>query len=215
MSNTRPRTAKKAAAAPKVETGAEILGRIRPQRRVEIARVCLRADLIGEFETEDEELGRLKAEAMGNSNRLNPGGEPDSTAIRAQARKVRKIETQIIESLVEFSFQSLNKDEWTALTANHPPRGDNQVDQMTGYHRGEVLDALVRACLIAPTFEDCADKACKHDDCGSWQQLVKVIKPSEWRELTDAANLANSAVVDPPKSLLASLTLDRRRTVSE
>lgn len=222
MTTTRSRTAKKAAAAPpKIETGAEILGRIRPQRRVERTSVCLRADLIAEFESADAELGRLKAESMGNTNRLNTGGEPDSAEIRKQARLVRKIEEQIVDSQVEFTFQSLNKDEWTALTANHAPRSNNQVDQLVGYHREKVLDGLVRECMTAPTFEDCVtadgkpNRECAHEDCGTWQQLVKVINPSEWRELKDTANLANSGVVDPPKSLLASAILDRRKTASE
>lgn len=216
MTTTRSRAAKKTAAAPpKMETGAEILGRIRPQRRVERTSVCLRADLIAEFEAEDLRLGQLKADAMGNPNRKVSGGEPDSADIRKQARVVRKIEDQIVDSQVEFVFQSLNKDEWTALTASHSPRPDNQVDQMIGYHREKVIDSLVRKCMIAPTFEDCDDRDCDHEACGSWQQLVAVISPSEWRELKDTANLANSGVVDPPKSLLASQILDRRRTASE
>ena len=215
MTSTRSRAAKKTAAPPKVETGAEILGRIRPQRRVEQTSVCLRADLISEFEAQDLKLGELKADAMGNSNRKAPGGEPDSAEIRKQARVVRALEDQIVDSQVEFTFQSLNKDEWTALTANHPPRPDNHVDQLVGYHRERVLDGLVRACMIAPTFDDCAADGCEHEGCGSWQQLVKVVNPAEWRELKDTANLANSGVVDPPKSLLASQILDRRKTASE
>ena len=211
MSNTR--TAKKAA-APKTETGAALLARVKPKRRTERTSVCLRADLIAEFETEDAELGRLKAESVGNANRMTPGGEADSPAIRAQARKVRKIEDQIVDSQVEFVFESRNKDEWSAFTAKHPPRKDNQIDQMAGYHRDRVLDALVRECLIEPVFEDCTDAECSHDECGTWQQLTAVISVGEWRELKDTANLANSGVVDPPKSLLASLILDRRKTAS-
>ena len=211
MSNTR----KTAAAKPNPLDGAAMLARVKPKRRVERTAVCLRADLVAELDAEDEKLGDLKVEAMGNTNRLNPGGEPDSPAIRAQARKVRKIEDQIVDSQVTFAFESRNKDEWAALTADYPPRRDNQFDQLVGYHREQVLDALVRECMIEPVFTDCADPECTHDECGSWQQLVKVINPAEWKELKDTANLANSGVVDPPKSQLASLVLDRRASGSK
>lgn len=209
MSNTR----KKRDTAP--PTGAAVLARVKPKRRVERTQVCLRADLIAEFQTEDAELLRLKSEAAGNTNRMNPGADPDSPSIRTQAQKVRKLEDQIVDSQVDFAFESRNKDEWAALTADHPPRKDNQVDQMVGYDRDGVLDALVRACLIEPAFEDCDDRECSHDDCGSWQQLVSVISPGEWRELRDTANLANTGVVDPPKSVLASRILTRRDKGSE
>lgn len=212
---------RKAPDAKKVDPldGAAILGRIKPKRRVERTSVCLRADLASALEAEDSELERLMREAAGNSNRMNPGGEVDSPAIRAQARKVKKIEDQIVDSQVTFAFESRNKDEWSALTARFAPRPDNQFDQLVGYQRDQVLDALVRECMIEPVFEDCAqgtpEQPCAHDDCGSWQQLVKVINPAEWKELKDTANLANSGVVDPPKSLLASRILDRRKTASE
>lgn len=205
-------------AKPPATSGAAILARIKPQKRVESCLITLRADLVRDFDREDEKLTSMKRDAVGNSNRLN-GGEPDTPAIRAQARKVRKIEDQIVDSQTEFSFESLGKDAWAALTANHPPR-PNQFDQLVGYNRDGVLDALVRACIVSPVFEDCMaepddGQPCPHDDCGSWQQLEKFIPPSEWRELRDTANLANSGVVDPPKSLLASQILDRRATASE
>lgn len=200
-------------------SGAAILARVKPQKRVETCLITLRADLVRDFEREDEKLAGMKADAAGNTNRLNGGAEPDSPAIRTQARKVRKIEDQIVDSQTEFTFESLGKDAWGALTANHPPRA-NQFDQLVGYNRDAVLDGLVRACIVSPVFEDCTaepkdGQPCPHDDCGSWQQLEKVIPPSEWRELRDTANLANSGVVDPPKSLLASQILDRRANASE
>lgn len=208
---TRP-AAKKKAADPM--DGAAILARVKPQRRRESTTVCLRADLVSAFEAEDAELVRLKMESAGNTNRLNSGAEPDSEAIRAQARKVQKIENQIVDSQTTFVFEARNKDEWAEITANHPPRKKNQMDLMVGYDRDAVITTLVRECMVQPVFADCDEPGCTHEDCGSWQQLVKVINPSEWNELRDTANAANSGVVDPPKSLLASRILDRRGPAS-
>lgn len=232
MATTR-RTTKKAA-APKAETGAEILGRIRPRRRVESTVVCLNAQLIKEFEAADAELLRLMGAGTGNPNRLNPGAsvenaeQSDDPALRKQARTVRQIEEAIVESQVEFTFTSMSKDEYAELCAMHPPRPSDRLDQIVGYHRDDVLDGMVRASLTSPTFEDCNDcvdvechepacdhdKGCDHSDCGTWQQLEAVINPAEWGELRDTANTANSGVNDAPKSALASRILDRRATAS-
>ncbi len=210
MSNTRTR--KSSAAAPAApQTGADLLGRIKPQRRIETTSVCLRADLVAEFQAADEELERLQTAAAPTGNRLNPSNASgDSAEVKAQARKVRKLEEQIVDSQVTFRFQSLNKNEWRALIDDHPPRKGNQMDYVVGYDRETVMDELARVCLIEPTFEDCDTDGCTHEDCGTWEQLLSVINPSEWAELRDTANLANSQVVEAPKSDLASLVLDRR-----
>lgn len=211
----RKRPAKKAAAAPpKIESGADILARVNPQRRVESTSVCLRADLVREFHEADAELGRLRTDAAAG-NRL-AGGVVETDEIKAQARKVRKIEAEIEASVVTFTFTGLRKDEFRALCDGHPPRKGNQLDLMSGYNRDVVVDQLVRQSLTTPVFEDCLtehgtpNRECDHETCGTWQQLVNTINPSEWAELRDTANQANSAVVDIPKSLLASQILDRR-----
>lgn len=217
-----PRTSKKAPPAP--ESGAAILARVKPRRRRESTLVCLRADLLRDWETEDAALRELQTQRAGNINRLNPGTSTEDTLdeaeksghadIRAQARKVRKIEQQIEESQIEFVFEQMNKDEWSALLDEHPPREDNQVDHIVGYDREAVLEALVYRCLVQPVFERCEEPGCDHSECGTWEQLTGTISPSEWRELRDTANRANSGVVDPPKSVLASLILDKRASGS-
>lgn len=210
--STASKAAKKAAAPP---SGADLLKSIQPRRRTASTQVCLRSDLVRAFHEADAELVRLKAAASGNANRMTPGGAAESEEVRAQAKRVRKIEEQIVASQVTFEFQAMNRDEWSALTADHPPRKGNQIDHVVGYDRDAVLNAMVRHCLVSPVFEDCtveeeAGEPCPHEDCGSWQQLVNVINPSEWAELRDTANEANQGVVDAPKSVLASQILDRR-----
>ncbi len=231
MTTARKPAARKAAAAPPAapETGADILNRIKPKRRIEHADICLRADLIAEFQQDDGVLNDLKAN-VAVSNRLHPGAEAvaESDEYVAQAKKVRKLEEAIKAALVRFTFESMNKDEWRSMLDNNPPRKDSPTDYLIGYNRDAVLDQMVRRSLLSPVFEDCngcADPECRdrpcrehgvcaHDDCGTWQQLVKVINPAEWGELRDAANRANSAVVEAPFSVLASLTLDKRASGS-
>lgn len=211
---TRKRPAKKAAVSPikKPESGADILARVQPKRRVESTEVCLRADLVTTFHEEDAKLAQMRAES-GASNRRN-GGVIETAEIKAQARKVRKIEDEIVDAQVTFTFTGMRKDGFRALTDNHPPRKANHLDHVVGYNRDEVLDQMVRESLTEPVFEDCTERECDHTTCGSWQQLTSIINPSEWGELRDTANLANSAVMDAPKSALASQILDRRNSAS-
>lgn len=215
------KTAAKKTAPAKVETGADILKRINPQRRVETAEVCLNAALVREFEAADTRLVELIGENLGNSNRLNPGAHvefaehADNPSVREQAKVVRKLEEAIVDSLVEFTFTAMTKDEYASICAAHRPRPGDQIDAVVGYNREAVLDAMVRASLTAPVFADCIEIDCDHTECGTWQQLMSVINPSEWGKLRDTANLANSGVNDAPKSGLASRILDRRATASQ
>lgn len=211
----RKRAAKKttAAAPTKPESGADILARVQPQRRVESTMVCLRADLVAQFHEADAVLAQLRAEAAASGNRLASGAR-ETDEMRKQARVVRKLEQQIVDAQVTFTFTGMRKDEFRALCDDHPPRKGNHMDHMVGYDREAVVEAMVRQSLTAPTFEDCTDRECEHADCGTWQQLISVINPSEWGELRDTANLANSSVVDAPKSVLASQILDRRSSAS-
>lgn len=221
---TPPRTRKtvdKATDKPQAaETGSDILKRIQPQRRTERTTICLNSQLIREFQEAEAKLVEMMGASSGNSNRLNTGAsvesaeESDDTTLRAQARKIRAIEQKIVDSQVEFVFMARNKGEFTALCADHPPRPNNQLDQIIGYHRDQVIDAMVRASLVSPVFEDCRDRECDHTGCGTWQQLESVVNPSEWGELRDTANDANSEVNDAPKSALASRILDRRASTS-
>lgn len=222
-------------APPRVETGADILKRINPQRRVETTTVCLNSSLLREFQEADIKLVELVGATTANPNRLNPGvvmeqaEKSEDPDIRAQARKVRKIEDAIVDAQVEFTFTAMTKDDYANICAHHRPRQGDQIDLVVGYDRDAVLDAMVRASLTSPTFETCNgcveptcnepscdhDQGCDHAECGTWEQLVSVINPSEWAALRDTANLANSGVNDSPKSVLASRILDRRATASQ
>lgn len=213
-----PRKTAKATQAAKTETikgplsGADILGRVKPKRRIETVEVCLRADLVAEHEEADAELTRMKMRSAGGSNRMHPGAEAlvESEEFIAQANKVRDLEDQIKAAMIPFAFESMNKDEWRAMLDNYPPRKGDQMDHVVGYDRDTVMEQMVRRSLVSPEFEDCTEDGCEHEDCGTWDQLLEFINPSEWGELRDTANRANSAVVEAPFSDLASRTLDRR-----
>ena len=197
--------------------GAELLARIRPKRRTESTHITLRPDLIHEWQQVHDELASIvgPAEAANAAKRL---AAPLHPRARELAERVKELEKLVDESAVEFVLESMSKDEWRALCANHPPRPDNKIDEMVGYDRDAVLDEAVRECMVSPAFEDCdvdEDDECDHTDCGSWQAFLNVCTPSEWEELRSTVNYVNRSVNESPKSELASRILARRDSDSK
>lgn len=193
------------------QSGADLLARIRPQFREESTQLCLRPDLIDAFEELDAELVRSRAADVAG-DRLADG---ESKRTRELAKKVRELEEEVEAHSIDFHLRAMSKDKWRALCDSHAPRKGNELDAYAGYDRDAVLDEAVRICLFDPVFEDCTKAECDHEDCGSWQALVKKLNPSEWRELRDTVNSVNRGVVDAPKSELASRILAKRGSTSK
>lgn len=189
------------------QSGAALLARIRPRMRETTTQLCLRPDLLEAWEDAVQELA-LEKETGGGQARLASGV---SKKVAKLADEVARLEQEIDDTAVVFRLRAVSKDKWQELLADNPPRKDNQVDQFYGGNRDAVLDAAVRLCMFDPVFEDCEvepddeGNPCPHEDCGSWQQFIAVCNTSEWKELRNAVNSVNGAVVDPPKSELASL----------
>lgn len=202
------------------QNGADLLARIKPQMRVETTSVCLRPDVIQRWEENEKKLVAAQAIAAGTGRgeRLAGGATKEAKAAKAEAERLAEeqqaLEAEIEQTEVQFAFRAMSKDAWRALCDSHPPRKNNELDMYAGYNRDAVNDQAVRDCLIDPVFEDCAKRDCPHHECGSWQQLVKTINPSEWAELRRTVNSANQGVVDAPKSVLASQILSRRDSAS-
>lgn len=192
-------------------SGADLLARIQPTRKEVMVELCLRPDLLEEWEAAQQRLSEALVDD-GAKGRLSSGGT--SAASKKRAAEVVAIEVRIEEVAARFYLRGMPKDEWRALCDNHPPRKGNDMDFMAGYDRDGVADAAVRACMYDPIFEDCTELGCDHEKCGSWQAFIKFINPSEWIELRKGATEANAAVVDAPKSELASRTLARRGSTS-
>lgn len=180
-------------------SGADLLARIRPRLNEGEIEICLRPDLIDEWQEANETLQELVAAGM------KPGRIASKPTEQIEAAKrVQDLEQQIQAASAVFRFRALPKDEWRALCDDHPPRKGNEVDHWTGYNRDAVLDAAVRASLYDPVFDD-----------ESWANLVAVTSGGEWEELRKEANSVNRGVNDNPKSELASSILTRHASGSE
>lgn len=194
------------------QSGADFLARIKPSVKEERVQLCLRADLLEEWESAQKELlEATQGETASAVKRLSSGMSEDA---RKKAERVQQIEAQIDETTAWFLMRQMSKDKWQALCDRHPARKDNEMDRFVGYNRGAVIDEAVRMCMVDPVFTDCKTRGCEHVDCGSWQAFVELCNPTEWEELRQSVNRVNG-VSEAPKSELASQVLGKADSISK
>lgn len=174
------------------ETGAEILARIQPRLDEDWTEICLRPDLVAEYEELSDKLEQ--AQFKPGPKRNADGTTRESKAL---AKQVEAVRAQIGESAVKFVFRGLARDKFRALCDEHPPNRKDQMDMVVGYDRAALGDSLVHASLVEPAF-----------DADSWKTLLDSISIGEWNELRRCAEKVNGSVVtESPKAGLASRIL--------
>lgn len=172
--------------------GDALIARVSPTLKETRTQICLRPDLVTQWEKLNEELTEETQKAV--DGRLNQGSV--SAKAKQFARKIQKLEAEIEDASAWFTFRAMPKDEFHALCAEHPARENDRLDMMVGYNREAVGNLLVRVCLIDPVFSD-----------AGWERFSATCGPTEWQELRDASFDANGGVGEIPKSQLASLIL--------
>lgn len=196
---------------PDTQTGAQILADIKPRPHEKGTYICLRADLVDDYYDLNEQLAESQTEDAASA-RLASGV---SAKTKKLAKQIRELEEQIEAAQVRFLFRSISKARFSELVDLNPPRDDNVYDLTVGYNRDGLQEAQVRESLVSPTFETCEQKGCQHNDCGTWQALLKVLNPSEYGELVRVSQEVNGVVTEAPKSLLASRILDKGASSSK
>lgn len=164
-----------------------------PEKEV---RICLRADLLVEYEAAEAAL----AEAQKHASDSLGAGE----GVEAAAQRVVDLGDEMAAASAVFRLRAVGRRRWTALYAEHPPRPDDKRDAMTGFNRDSFFDALVKACIVDPQMSD-----------GQWEQLAELLSAAQWDALVEAAWDVNQAGVDVPFSSAASRALNRTDPASE
>lgn len=177
------------------QNAADLFARIKPTMREEGTTLCLRPDLLAAHEEATEALAEQRADDAAANQRL---GQGISRKAKDLAKRVQEIEDEIEATQVRFVLRAMSNAKWRSLCDSHPPRKGNDLDAYAGYDRDAVLDAAVRLCIVDPVFDE-----------DTWRQFLDMCNPSEWAELRGVVQSVNRAVVDAPKSVLASQTLAR------
>lgn len=151
--------------------------------------VCLRGDLVAEFEKLDRQLEEVRRKPVDSLAGTGEGGIIDAMeALREQMR----------EHTYDVVMRAKPKREWRALCSEHPPRKaeDGSVDQrdvLLGCNADTFYDAIVRQCMIDPEVDD-----------QGWAEFEAALTDKQFEELADAAWSVNRRDVDIPFSPAAS-----------
>lgn len=156
-----------------------------PETSVEL---CLRGDLVAQLATLERQL---EAEQGRGDQRLTGNQEA-----KKLAQQIDKLQRDMQDSTVAFTFRALPSSEFLSFLAKHPPRDGDATDQSLGFNRDTYFADLTRRCLIDPDLDD-----------EQWQKLQDALTARQWNQLTGAANALNIDDVDVPFSAAASQLL--------
>lgn len=143
-----------------------------PERTV---RICLRSDLVGQYEALTRELAQAKAERKKADSLSDVNLTPITDQLTA-------LEEDMQMATVDFVIRALPRPRFRALIAEHPPRkGDDgnvlPADVISGVNTVSYFEALVRACVVEPQLDD-----------STWNILLhEKLSDRQSQDLSDAA----------------------------
>lgn len=152
-----------------------------PEKTVEL---CLRGDLVAEWEDLDRQL---RQQDSGDKRLV---GSPNSKRI---ATRMQKLEQEMTDSTVVFRLRALSRRAFMDFLAAHPPREDDERDQLLGYNRETYFADLTRTCLVEPVLDD-----------DEWEPLLEALSARQWDVLSATAVSLNTDDVSVPFSVAAS-----------
>ena len=153
------------------KTAREILNSAK--RREKTVRLCLRGDLVAEFEALEARLADL---TIG----VGWGNGDDATA--EVAERLTAIRAEMLEDTVTFTFRALKRIAWDELNAKHT--GENGLLNVDAF-----APELVQLCLVDPVMSA--------DDL---DELYDLINDAQRGELGNAAWSVNTESTDVPFS---------------
>lgn len=172
----------------------DLLAQAKPAERT--IRLCLRGDLVAQF----EELDRRRAEAEAEA-KAQAGSLAGSPAV-ALARQMEQLQQQMQDSTYRFRLRALPRKAYQALVAAHPPRRDADGEVLADDRHAQVnvetfYEPLIRACLVDPVLDD-----------AQWERLAEeVLSDRQFEQLALAAYATCRGDIDIPFSFGASQTL--------
>lgn len=155
------------------------------RRPEKVVPICLRGDLLGEFDAAESELQQLEKTVL-SAPSLAAGGRRRQIAERLDA-----LRQQMLDESVPFRLRGLGRAAWTQLMSEHPPRDD--AERAMGMNGGTFFPALVRASVVEPEISS-----------EEWDTLLAdVLTSAQFEALADAAWAVNRSGVDVPFSRAA------------
>jgi hypothetical protein len=149
--------------------------------------ICMRGDLIATILELDRELARIKQE---NPNQMLVG----STKARDVAAQMAAVRAEADENTIKVRLRGMDKTDWKALVAEHPPEDPSQEFAPSIYN-----DAIP-ASIVEPEL-----------DADTMEKFLEGLTQGQWDQLAAGAHLVNVGDGRVPFSDLES----RARLISD
>jgi hypothetical protein len=183
---------------------------IRASRRAErTVPICLRGDLVAEFEDLERQLEDDVNRATPLDKRL--GQTPPG---HATAEKMLALREQMGASTVVFRLRALAPSRWAELRAEHPPRKAEDGSELDADSLGINIETffkpLVRESVVYPVLTDTAWSMLlgeEDDDPDDPDAGTRGLSNRQFEDLSGAAWVLNRAEVSIPFSRAASRIL--------
>lgn len=183
------------------------------QRAERTVPICLRGDLVADWEAAEFELRRAQDQRLGADSKEDAG-------LGALADRVQALEAEMREHMENWRLRALPRFKFRALVAAHPPRkgedGEVLDEDQLGLNRDTFFPALIRACLVHPHLDDddWVWLLGSEDENGEDEDGEEgILSDRQVSDLQDAAWFLNRGEVAVPFSRAASFV--RRSTEAE
>ena len=154
--------------------------------------VCLRADLVADFEAAERELEALR-------KKPNHGASLEGDGTGRLVRRIEELQQEMEGAQITFRLRALPKSKWRQLVAAYPPRRDPETndpipeDVQIGVNREEFLDALLKVSIVEPEISE-----------EQWPDFLNKVTDRQYSDLCDEAWFLNRGEVSVPFSRAVS-----------
>lgn len=155
----------------------------------DVVPVCLRGDLVADFESAERALKEAKGSDSMEDER--PVLQDRLEALRAE----------MLDNTEDFRLRAVPRPAFRALVAAHPPRRDgdevNKADAQLGVNVDTFFAELLKVSVVSPELDE-----------EDWAALLDKLTDRQYGDLTDAAWFLNRGEVNVPK-LPSALLMNR------
>lgn len=137
----------------------------RPARTVEL---CLRGDLVADIETATRDLAIAQE-------------FKDEAELDRLAQLIMAMKEEMADSVVTVRLESMARDKWLEMLAQHPERTGNDMDEGLGFNPESMYPAMIRESWAEPELE--ADNL---------EALLAGLNDGQFSELAEAAFSVNT-----------------------
>lgn len=147
----------------------------------DVVEVCLRGDLVAQFNTLQQQLAAVSDPPPGSGSLA---GNPAKAELR---QKLDAVALRMRRATQKFTLRALSDRAYSEFLAQHPPRPEDHRDMALGYNRETMGPALLRMSVVDPKVT-----------APQWERLRDKLSPGEWAKLDLAARNLNFSEISIP-----------------